>query len=124
MKKLLFTLLMGLFLSPLQTFADHYDYDELMTDPPPPARSQVPFQIIFNLDYDTGDLTITPVINITDMTITLTGYGVTYINTTISLNALQSYTNCLNFLSVGTYYLTVSTANGVIKQYKIKVEPD
>lgn len=28
MKKVLFTLLMGLFLSPLHVFADHYPYDQ------------------------------------------------------------------------------------------------
>ena len=39
MKKLLLTLLMGLFLSPLQIFADHYPYEELYPDPQPPLRS-------------------------------------------------------------------------------------
>ena len=124
MKKLLFTLLMGLFLSPLQSFADHYDYDELMPFPPPPPRSPVVYQISFNLDYYTGDLAITPNYDIRDLTITLTGYGETYINTMVSLRAYQSYTDCLDFLSSGTYILTLSTADGVIGQYQITVEPD
>ena len=56
MKKFLLSLLMGLFLSPLQIFADHYPYEELPPDPQPPLRSPVVSQVAFNLDYYTGDL--------------------------------------------------------------------
>ena len=56
--------------------------------------------------------------------ITITGNGVTYLNTTVSLGAGQSYTDCLDYLPVGTYILTLSTADGVIDQYEITVEDD
>ena len=69
-------------------------------------------------------MAITPVTSITNLTITLTGSGGTYINTTISLGIGQSYTNCLDFLPLGTFLLTMSTADGVIDQYEITVEPD
>lgn len=124
MKKLLFTLLMGLFLSPLQVFADHYDYDKLMPFPNPPLKSPALYQVAFDLDYYTGDLYICPNYDITGLTITLTGNGVTYINTTVSLNAGQSYTDSLAGYDEGTYILTISTADGVIAQYQITVEDD
>ena len=43
---------------------------------------------------------------------------------TVSLSAGQSYTDILAGYEEGTYILTLSTANGVIAQYEITVEPD
>lgn len=124
MKKLLFTFLMGLFLSPLQIFADHYPYEQMYPDSPPPTRSPFLSHVAFNLDYNTGNLTICPNYDITGLTITLTGNGVTYINTTVALSAGQSYNDSLAGYDEGTYILTLSTADGVIAQYQITVESD
>lgn len=124
MKKVLLSLLMGLVLSPLQVFADHYQYEELQPLPKPPARSPALYQVAFDLDYNTGDLTICPNYDITGLTITLTGNGVVYINTTVSLSAGQSYTDTLAGYDEGTYILTLSTSTGIIAQYEITVEPD
>ena len=119
-----YTFLIGIFLSPLQIFADHYDYDKLKPLPDPPLRNPTLYQVDFDLDYNTGDLSVYAVNDIPELTITLTGNGVTYINTTVSLSVGQSYTDCLDFLIVGTYLLTLSTADGVIDQYEITVESD
>ena len=89
-----------------------------------PSRTPSPNCICLYLNENTGYLAITPIIDITDLNITLTGYGMTYINTTVSLGAFQNYIDYLNFLSVGTYTLTLSTAEGEIDQYEITVEPD
>lgn len=124
MKKVLFTLLMGLFLSPLHVFADHYPYDQLYPDPQPPARSPIVSQIAFDLNYHTGDLSITPNYDISVLNITLERNGVTYINTTVALTAGQSYTDSLASYDEGTYILTLSTANGIIAQYQIIVEAE
>lgn len=124
MKKLFFTLLLGLFLLPSQVFADYYEYDKVKLPPKFPVRSTVIIQIAFGLDYYTGDLTITPIDPITGLEISITAGGVTYLDTTVSLSAGQSYTDCLSFLSVGTYILTLSTADGIIDQYEITVEDD
>lgn len=88
----------------------------------PPARSENVINLY--LDYYTGDLAITPNYAITGLNITITAGGVTYLDTTVSLGANQSYTDCLSFLSVGTYILTLSTADGIIDQYEITVEDD
>ena len=124
MKKLLFTFLIGFFLSPLQIFADHYDYDELMPFPDPPLRSPALYQVTFNLDYYTGDLSIYAVNGITGLNITIVRNGVTYLNTTVALAAGQSYNDSLAGYDEGTYILTMSTVDGVIAQYQITVEDD
>lgn len=123
MKKIVLLLLAGLLMIPSELLADKYKSKEICIMSHP-SRDPTPYVIHLYLNENTGDLAITPVFDFTDLNITLTGYGVTYINTTISLNALQSYTNCLNFLSIGTYYLTISTADGLLAQYIITVEPD
>lgn len=123
MKKLVLLLLAGLLLAPSEMYADAYNSKKVLPMGSPPRN---PDQLIIDLylDENTGDLAITPSSDITGLTITLTGNGGTYINTTVSLSAGQSYTDCLDFLSVGTYLLTLSTADGVIAQYIITVEPD
>lgn len=124
MKKVLLSLLMGLFLSPLQILADYYDYDELHPDPQPPLRSPVVSQVAFNLDYYTGDLSVYAVNDITGLNITITKNGVTYLNTTVALSAGQSFTDSLAGYAEGTYILTLSTVDGMIAQYEITVIAD
>lgn len=125
MKKLLFTILMGLFLSPSQIFADYYDYDKVMPLPDPPLRNPALYQVDFDLDYYTGDFSVYAVNDITGLNITIVGNGITYLNTTVALNAGQSYTDSMAGYNQGTYLLTLSTAaDGIIAQYEITVEPD
>ena len=95
-----------------------------MPRPDPPIRNPIVTQITFNLDYYTGNLSVYAENDITGLTITLTGNGVTYINTTVALNAGQSYTDSLAGYDEGTYILTLSTADGVIAQYQITVVAD
>lgn len=123
MKKLLLLLLAGLLMTPLEIFADKYNSKQVASVSRP-GRDLNQNLIFLYLDENTGDLAITPNYDINGLTITLTGNGVTYINTTVSLSAGQSYTDCLDFLSIGTYILTLSTADGIIAQYEITVEPD
>lgn len=123
MKKLVLLLLAGLLLAPSEMLADTYNSKQVAAAGHP---SRNPDQLLIDLylNENTGDLAITPSSDITGLTITLTGNGVTYINTTVSLSTGQSYTDCLDFLSVGTYLLTLSTADGVIAQYEITVIAD
>ena len=89
-----------------------------------PIRNPEQNLINLYLDEDTGDFAITPNYAVTGLNITITGNGVTYLDTTVALAAGQSYTDTLAGYSVGTYLLTLSTADGVVAQYEITVEPD
>jgi len=121
MKKFLVVLLVGLLLMPSEVYSRKYFRTRL-------ARVDIPIrtpdQIVFDvyLDSETGDLVISPNGAITGLNVTVTGNGVTYLNTTVSLSAGQSYTDCLGYLGVGTYTLTLSTADGTIYYYEISIE--
>ena len=95
-----------------------------MPFPDPPLRSPALYQVTFNLDYYTGDLSIYAVNGITGLNITIVRNGVTYLNTTVALAAGQSYNDSLAGYDEGTYILTMSTVDGVIAQYQITVEDD
>lgn len=123
MKKLVLVLLAGLLLIPSELFADKYNSKRVVPIDSP-VRTPSQYFINLYLDEDTGDLIITPDNDITGLNITITNNGVTYLNTTVSLSFGQSYTDCIDYLGVGTYILTLSTIDGVIDQYEITVEDD
>lgn len=123
MKKLVLLLLTGLLLAPLEMFADKYNCKQVGSATPP-IRNPEQNLINLYLDENTGDLVITPNYAVTGLNITITGNGVTYLDTTVALTAGQSYTDSLAGYSIGTYILTLSTADGVVAQYEITVEPD
>lgn len=123
MKKLLLLLLAGLLLAPTEMLADKYNSKKIAPVSRPGRGTEM---LLFDLylDENTGDLVITPNNAVTGLNITIVGNGVTYLDTTVALAAGQSYTDTLAGYSVGTYILTLSTADGVVAQYEITVEPD
>ena len=123
MKKLVLLLLAGLLMTPTEVFAEKYNSKKVALHS---HHVRNPEQLLFDLylDEDTGDLVITPNYAVTGLNITITGNGVTYLDTTVALTAGQSYTDSLAGYSIGTYILTLSTADGVVAQYEITVEPD
>lgn len=124
MRKLILLLLVVSLMIPSGVYSKLYKRKRLI-DTEMPTRLPALYPIGVYVSRTTGDLVITPTDGIMGLTITLTGNGVTYINTTVSLGAGQSYTDCLDFLNAGTYILTLSTAaNGMIDLYEITVEDD
>lgn len=123
MKKLVLVLLAGLLLLPTEMFAKKHTCRKILPFDSP-VRNPSQFFISLYLDENTGDLAITPNHNITDLRILITGSGVTYLDTTVSLSLGQSYTDCLNYLDVGTYYLTLIDDDEIVDQYEITVEDD
>ncbi|MBP5421124.1 MAG: hypothetical protein J6Y78_01650 [Paludibacteraceae bacterium] len=116
-------MLAGLLLTPSELFAEKYNGKKVIPVSHPPRVPSL-YSINFYLDENTGDYAITPSSDITGLNITITGNGLTYLDTTVSLSFGQSYTDCLDYLGVGTYILTLSTIDGVIDQYEITVEDD
>ena len=123
MKKVLLVLLVGLLLTPSEMLADKYNSKQVLPLNPP-IRTPTQNSIYMYLDENTGYLAITPNYDIIGLEITIAGNGVTYLNTTMSLSAGQSYTDCLDYLDEGTYTLTLSTADGIVALYEITVEDD
>lgn len=123
MKKIVMFLLMGILLIPSGVYSKTYQRKRLAPSEMP-TRTPNLYDIDVYVDSESGDLEITPNDAITGLNITITDNSVTYLNTTVSLSAGQSYTDCLDYLPVGTYILTLSTADGVIDQYEITVEDD
>lgn len=123
MKKLVLLLLAGLLLAPVEMFADKYNCKQVGSASHH-GRNLNQNSINLYLDENTGDLVITPNNAVTDLNITIVGNGVTYLDTTVALTAGQSYVDSLAGYSIGTYILTLSTADGVVAQYEITVEPD
>ena len=124
MKKLAVLLLAGLLLTPSETFAAKYSKKKVF---PMGSPIRMPSQYFISLDVDSesGDLYVCPNYDITGLEISITGNGVTYLDTTVSLAAGQVYTDCLDYLDEGTYTLTLSNSDGnVIAQYEITVEDD
>ena len=123
MKKLVILFFAGLLLTPSEMFADKYNSKHIPLMPHVPKAPALNFISLY-LDENTGDLAISPNYGITNLQITITSNGITYLNTTVSLNAGQVYTDCLDFLAEGTYLLSLSNSDGVIDQYEITVEED
>ena len=123
MKKLVLVLLAGLLVAPSEMFADKYNSKKIALQSHH-GRNLNQNYIDLYLDEYTGDLVITPNYDINVLKINIEGNGVTYLDTTVALTAGQSYIDSLAGYSVGTYILTLSTADGVVAQYEITVEPD
>ena len=123
MKKLVLFLLVGLFLTPSVILAEKYNCKKVIQLPHLPKIPAL-YSFTLFLGQNTGDLVITSANDVIGLNINITGNGVTYLNTTVSLTSGESYTDCLSYLPVGTYMLTLSTIFGVIEQYEITVEDD
>ncbi|MBP5798917.1 MAG: hypothetical protein J6W43_03270 [Prevotella sp.] len=123
MKKLILLLLVGLLMAPSEMFAEKYHSRKVLAAGSP-FRTPSQYSINLYLNENTGYLVITPNDLPTWLNITITGNGITYLNTTIWQPLGQSYTDYLDYLPVGTYLLNLSTVDGLVDQYEITVEPD
>jgi len=124
MKKTLFMLLMGLFLLPSQSFAEYYESQEEIPAPPLPVKSPTINQVSAWIDSETGVFSI------------CSNYDIACLYVTIEQNdvVLDSFSQPLyngvpaiyNFSSynTGEYIVTLSTGDGMIAQYRVKVVKD
>ena len=125
MKKLFFTLLMGLVLLPSETFAQYYESQEELPATPFPIKSPTINQINGWIDSNTGVFTICSNYDIASMHVTITQNGLLRDEFTQDLVAGTSTTYNFNGYAVGSYRLTIKDANGIIiAQYRITVLED
>lgn len=123
MKKLLFLLMVGFFFIPTSVFADHYNVDKVLpADQEPPVRS--PYYYDVWIDSETGEFSI------------YANYDIACLYVTIEQNnvVLDSFSQPLyngvpatyNFASynTGEYIVTLSTVDGTLAQYRVKVVKD
>lgn len=124
MKKLLIMLLMGLFLLPSESFADYYESDEEIPPTPIPFRTPTVYLVNAWINSETGVFSI------------CSNYDIACLYVTIEQNnmVLDSFSQPLyngvpvtyNFASynTGEYIVTLSTADGTLAQYRVKVVKD
>lgn len=124
MKKLLIMLLMGLFLLPSELFADYYESEEEIPPKPLPVKTPTMYLISAWIDSETGVFSI------------YANYDISCLYVTIEQNnvVLDSFSQPLyngvpatyNFASynTGEYIVTLSTADGTLAQYRVKVVKD
>ena len=124
MKKLLFLLLMGLFLLPSESFADYYESEEELPANPIPFKSPTAYYINAWIDSETGEFSI------------MANYDIACLYVTIEQNnvLLDSFSQPLyngvpatyNFstYNTGEYIVTLSTVDGMLAQYRVKVVKD
>lgn len=122
MKKILFLLLMGLFLLPSKSFADYYESEEQLPSNQIPVR--MPTVVYAWIDSETGVFSI------------LANYDIACLYVTIEQNnvLLDSFSQPLyngvpatyNFSSynTGEYFVTLSTVDGIISRYRVTVIKD
>ena len=115
---------MGLFLLPSESFADYYESQEEIPPTPIPFKSPTVYYVSAWIDSETGEFSI------------YANYDITCLYVTIEQNnvVLDSFSQPLyngvpatyNFSSynTGEYIVTLSTIDGMIAQYCVKVVKD
>lgn len=124
MKKVLLLLLMGLFLLPSELFADYYETTQIPPHNGIPVKTPTMYYVSAWIDSETGEFSI------------YANYDITCLYVTIEQNnvVLDSFSQPLyngvpatyNFSSynTGEYIVTLSTIDGMIAQYRVKVVKD
>ena len=124
MKKILFLLLMGLFLLPSESFADYYEADEDIPANPIPIKLPTGSYVNGWIDSYTGVFTITSNSDILDVHISISQNGVLCDEFTQDLESGVPTIYNFNGYAEGEYILVIENANYIIAQYRIKVLKD
>lgn len=124
MKKVLFMLLMGLFLLPSGSFAENYETEQIPPQNGIPFKTPALYYVNAWIDYETGVFSI------------YANYDIPCLYVTIEQNnvVLDSFSQPLyngvpatyNFASynTGEYIVTLSSADGTLAQYRVTVTKD
>ena len=122
MKKLLFMLLMGLFFLPSESFADYYESQEEIPATQFPVRT--PNNVNAWIDSETGVFSIYANYDITCLYVTIEQNGVVLDSFSQPLyNGVPATYNFAGY-GIGDYYVTLSTADGILTRYRVSVIAD
>jgi len=123
MKKFLFLLMMGLFLTPRAMFADHYHADKVET-----PELELPVRtsnfVSAWINSETGEFSIYSNYDIACLYVTIEQNNVVLDSFSQPLyNGVPASYNFATY-SAGEYIVTLSTVDGMIAQYLVTVEDD
>lgn len=122
MKKILFMLLMGLFLLPSQSFAEYYEEEDEIPAPQFPVKS--PYYVNAWIDSETGVFSICSNYDIICLFVTIEQNNVVLDSFSQPLyNGVPATYNFSSY-NTGEYIVTLSTGDGMIARYRVKVVKD
>lgn len=122
MKKLLFMLLMGLFLLPSESFAEYFESEEEIPATPFPIKS--PYYVNAWIDSETGVFSIYANYDISCLYVTIEQNGVVLDSFSQALYIGVPATYNFAGYSIGDYCVTLSTADGILTRYRVSVIED
>ena len=122
MKKLLFLLLMGLFLLPSESFADYYESEEEFPSSEIPLR--MPSLVNGWINSTTGVFSICSKYDIACLYVTIEQNNVVLDSFSQPLYTGVPATYNFSTYNTGEYILTLSTVDGMIARYRVKVVKD
>ena len=124
MKKLLFLLLMGLFILPSQLFAEYYEEEEDLPSIPLPVKTPTTNLVSAWINHETGVFSICSNYDITCLYVTIEQNGVVLDSFSQPLyNGVPATYNFAGY-SIGEYLVTLSTADGILSRYRVRVLED
>ena len=124
MKKILFLLLMGLFLLPSESFADLYKSSKIPPQNGIPVKTPAMYYVNAWIDSETGEFSIYANYDIACLYVTIEQNNVMLDSFSQALyNGIPAIYNFAGY-STGEYIVTLSTVDGIIAQYLVTVEED
>lgn len=124
MKKLLILLLMGLFLLPSESFADYYESEEELHPKPLPVKTPTEYLVSAWIDSETGVFSICSNYDIACLYVTIEQNNVLLDSFSQPLYNGVPATYNFSTYNTGEYIVTLSTVDGMLAQYRVKVVKD
>lgn len=123
MKKLLILLLMGLFLLPSKSFGDSYETNQIPATPFP-VKTPALYYVNAWIDSETGVFSICSNNDIACLYVTIEQNNVVLDSFSQPLyNGVPATYNFASY-NTGEYIVTLSTVDGTLAQYRVKVVKD
>ena len=124
MKKFLFMLLMGLLLLPSESFADHYETEQIPDQNGFPVKMPAMYHVSVWIDSETGEFSIYANYDIACLYVTIEQNNVVLDSFSQPLyNGVPAFYNFASY-STGEYIVTLSTADGTLARYRVTVVKD